>query len=327
MTTQYKVSICLPTCNRPELVTRCIESCLAQTHENIEILIGDDSRDESTERLIAQRYAHDARIVYHRNVVPLGQARNVASLFKRATGDQILLIHDDDYLLDNSIERLLAQWQRDPDLDVAFGKQYEIDQEGNVDIAASRRTNLKFHRTRAAAGLQPSPGRVGIVQMFPNNGWLAKAALVKQIGYDDSYGACCDFVFGVRLCLAARRVYYLDEYVSCYRRTDVSVSQTTRYTTSAASLGAWRYLMALDLPRALEPARRLSFRRLVPNVVSLHARNHEGRAALKIALGNLYAYRYGLSPRLYYHLLMIFKSTRRTTRDDNDSTVSKSIPN
>ncbi|WP_310633042.1 glycosyltransferase family 2 protein, partial [Paraburkholderia sp.] len=124
MTIKNKVSICLPTCNRPDLLIRCIESCLQQTHTLIEIVIGDDSQDDRTATLIATRYGHDARVAYRRNVPSLGQARNVASLFARATGDKILLIHDDDFLVADGIEKLLAQWTRYPDLQVAFGNQY-----------------------------------------------------------------------------------------------------------------------------------------------------------------------------------------------------------
>ncbi len=308
------VSICLPTYNRPDLLIRCIESCLAQTHSKIEIVIGDDSPDTHTEQLIAQRYAHDARIVYRRNVPALGQARNVASLFERAVGDKILLIHDDDFLLDSAVERLLAQWTLDPAIEVAFGKQYETDAQGRIDHAASERMNRAYHRTPEAAGVQPIAGRTGIVQMFPNNGWLADAALVKRIGYGNGdsgnaqFAVCCDFVFGVRLCMAARGVCYVDDYVSCYRKTEVSVSQATRRTPSASSLAAWHFLEALELPPELEPARRLALRRLVPIVVSLLARNRQARAGLNLALTHLHAYRFGLSVRLYYHLLMIWKS-------------------
>lgn len=311
MTIKTKVSICLPTYKRPDLLIGCIESCFAQTHTNIEIVIGDDSPDERTERLIAERYGNDERIAYRRNTPALGQARNVASLFARATGDKILLIHDDDYLAERCIERLLAQWERHPGIQAAFGNQYEVDHDGSVDYASSQRMNHAYHRTPAAAGLQALPGRTGIVQMFPNNGWLADAALVKQISYDEQHAVCCDYVFGVRLCLAARGVCYIDEHVSYYRKTDVSVSQSTRNTTSASSIAAWRFLQGLTLPPALEPARKLAMRRFVPIVVSLHARNHEARAGLHLALGNLHAYRYGLSLRLYYHLLMIWKSARR----------------
>lgn len=310
MTIKTKVSICLPTCDRPDLLVRCIESCLLQTHASIEIVIGDDSRDDRTAQLIASRYGGDPRIDYRRNVPALGQARNVASLFARARGDKILLIHDDDYLLVQCIERLLAQWERYPDLEVAFGNQYETDAPGCIDYAASRRMNAAYHRTAGAQGLQSPPGRAGIVQMFPNNGWLADAALVKRIGYEEHYGTCCDYVFGTRLCLAAQRVCYVSEYVSCYRKTDISVSQATRHTINASSLAAWQFLKGLVLPPELEPARKLALRRLVPIVVSLLARNREARAGLQLALGHLHAYRFGFSPRLYYHLLMIWKATR-----------------
>ncbi|WP_322048965.1 glycosyltransferase family A protein [Paraburkholderia sp. J67] len=328
MTITTRVSICLPTCNRPDLLIRCLDSCLAQTHENVEILIGDDSPDTRTERLIAARYAHETRIVYRRNVPALGQARNVASLFARASGEKILLIHDDDYLSETGIECLLAQWTRYPGIDVAFGKQYEADPHGEIDLAASRRMNQAFHRGPAAQGVQRLAGRTGIVQMFPNNGWLADAALVKSIGYDERYAVCCDFVFGVRLCLAARGVCFVDEYVSCYRKSAVSVSQATRQTPSAASMAAWHFLKELALPLELEPARRQALRRLVPIVVSLHARNSQARAGLTLALSHLYAYRFGLSLRLYYHLLMIGKSARLARkrslvgrRDDDESIV------
>lgn len=91
-----KISICLPTCNRPELLVESLTSCLAQTHENIEILIGDDSSDHRTQALIDSTYLHEPRVIYVRNEPALGQADNIARLFDRATGDKILLIHDDD---------------------------------------------------------------------------------------------------------------------------------------------------------------------------------------------------------------------------------------
>ena len=55
MTTTTKVSICLPTYNRPELLVRCIESCLMQTHANIEIVIGDDVIGRSNARYLNTR--------------------------------------------------------------------------------------------------------------------------------------------------------------------------------------------------------------------------------------------------------------------------------
>jgi len=307
MTTRTKVSICLPTCNRPELIVECLDSCIAQTHANIEVVIGDDSKDDRTQQLIAARYQNDPRIRYVRNTPSLGQARNVASLFARATGDRILLIHDDDYLVANGVERLVSLWDQHPDLEVAFANQYEIDDTGRIDRDVSDRLNADFYRTKAAEGFQEPPGRTGLIQMFPNNGWMANADLVRKVSYKEHYGMCCDYVFGVELCLAAKRVYYLNEYVSFYRKTDVSVSTSTKHSMSAASVSAYTFVSNLRLDRQLEPARRLALRRIVPIVVSVYSRNQNPLKGLRIALEHLFAYNYGFSMRLYYHLMMIFR--------------------
>jgi len=304
---QTKISICLPTCNRPELLMESLASCLAQTHTNIEILIGDDSSDTRTRNLIDTTYLHETRISYVKNEPPLGQADNVASLFKRATGDKILLIHDDDALKTDCIERLLSAWNLHPDLDIAFGDQYQMDNAGRVDIEGSRKLNSAYYRTEAAAGLQPNPGRTGLIQMMPNNGWLANADLVKKIGYKKQYGIGCDFVFGAQICLAARKVYYLKEYVSFCRKTDVSITLTSARSTTAAAVLAYDFLKSLKLDSSLESARELALKRIVPIVVSVYARNHQPMQGLGIALAHLYAYKYGLSKRLYYHLMLILK--------------------
>lgn len=303
-----KVSICLPTCNRPELIAECIDSCLAQTYGDLEIVIGDDSKDGRTQQLIEQRYPNEPRIRYVMNQPPLGQARNVASLFERARGDKILLIHDDDLLTTDGIEKLVSLWALHPRLEVAFANQYEADHNGIVDLDASMRLNIAFHRTRDAEGLQPLPGRTGLIQMFPNNGWMANADLVKRIGYTDQYGTCCDFVFGTELCLAAREVFYLHEYVSVYRKTATSISHSTRGTTSSAPVSAYAFVKTLRLPPQLEPSRKLALRRLAPIVVSVHAKNQQVAPGLKILFTHLFAYNYGLSMRFCYHLLMLSRA-------------------
>ena len=71
------------------------------------------------------------------------------------------------------IERLLSAWDLHPDLDVAFGDQYQMNDHGVVDIEASKKLNTDYHRTDAVVGLQTDPGRTGLVQMMPKQ-WLAR---------------------------------------------------------------------------------------------------------------------------------------------------------
>ncbi len=302
------VSICIPTCDRPELLELALASCLAQSYSNIQILVSDDSRGDATQTMMRMRYAMEARIHYIRNTPSLGQGRNVASLFARAEGDKILLLHDDDLLEHDAIESLLALWGPHPHLEIAFGDQYVIDIEGKVDLEQSRTGNIAFCRTKAAEGLQKEPGRTGLVSMFPNNGWLANAELVKRVNYKAKFGSGCDFAFGVEVCLAARQIYYLKKYVSSYRVTPGAISATTAMSMNSAAVEAFRIVSQLELTGALESARRVAYKRMVPIVVSTLSRHDQPINGLKLALTHLHAYNYGLSPRFYYHMLLIGKS-------------------
>ncbi|HTJ93727.1 MAG TPA: glycosyltransferase [Pararobbsia sp.] len=316
MNNAREVSICIPTCNRPELLDLAVQSCLAQTYSNVHILIGDDSTDDRTQELMRVCYAKERRIHYMRNVTPLGQGANVASLFARAHGDKVLLLHDDDLLESDGIETLLALWDVVPDLEVAFGDQYVIDIEGRIDHAESAQCNIDFFRTHDAQGLQTVPGRTGLVSMFPNNGWLANTDLVKAVGYRPQYGAGCDYVFGVELCLKAKKIYYTKRFVSSYRRTPGASSAVHRGSLKSSAIEALRLVSSLDLSRHLEPARRIAYKRMVPVAVSTLSRNNHPVSGFRLAMRHLHAYHYGLSRRFYYHLMLIgtslFKRGRKT---------------
>jgi glycosyltransferase involved in cell wall biosynthesis len=306
--TEVLVSICVPTCNRPDLLEVSLRACLAQTYRNIEVLIGDDSNNDATQDLIRERYAHDSRVRYMRNTPRFGQALNIANLFNEASGDKIVLMHDDDLIETDAVESLLSLWTQHPELEIAFGDQYVIDMDGKIDHEASRAGNIAFCRTKEAEGLQKTPGRTGLVSMFPNNGWMANAELVRRINYQARFGVGCEFAFGVEICLAAKQIYYLHRYVSSYRLTQGSMSQTTAVSMHSAAVEAYKIARDVKIGPELESARRVAYKRMVPIVVSTLSRNHQPLNGLKLALSHLHVYNYGLSARFYYHLLLIGRS-------------------
>jgi glycosyltransferase involved in cell wall biosynthesis len=58
------VSVITPTFNRAYCVGKAIDSARAQTHEDTEILVLDDSSTDGTRELIEQSYAVDPRVRY-----------------------------------------------------------------------------------------------------------------------------------------------------------------------------------------------------------------------------------------------------------------------
>ena len=99
------VSIIVPIYNLEQYCSYCIDSLLAQTYENIEILLIDDgSKDRSL--AICQEYAErDSRIrVIHQENQGVSAARNRG--LDEARGDYIMFVDGDDIVAPNIVERL-----------------------------------------------------------------------------------------------------------------------------------------------------------------------------------------------------------------------------
>jgi glycosyltransferase involved in cell wall biosynthesis len=103
-----KVSIIIPTYNNSDVLPRAIDSALAQSYENIEIIIVDDASDEDVSEFISRKYHDEDRIRVLRHAINKmpGGARN--SGIDLATGDYIFFLDSDDKISSGSIERLLS---------------------------------------------------------------------------------------------------------------------------------------------------------------------------------------------------------------------------
>lgn len=96
-----KVSIVIPTYNRKGMLKDAVDSALAQTYPNLEIIVTDNASTDGTYELM-QEYNNDHRIQYVRHDKNMGADYNFWNGYTNlATGDYFLLLHDDDYLIDD----------------------------------------------------------------------------------------------------------------------------------------------------------------------------------------------------------------------------------
>lgn len=93
---QPKVTIVIPVFNGAKLLGEAIESSLAQTHTNLEVIVvNDGSRDDGRTERVAERYASRVRYIHKENE---GVASALNTGIKNATGEYISwLSHDDLY--------------------------------------------------------------------------------------------------------------------------------------------------------------------------------------------------------------------------------------
>lgn len=225
------ITICIPTCRRPDLLREAVESCFKQDYRPLEILIGDDSGDDRSVGPIQDLCKPEGITVCHfLHKPPLRQARNVDWLIAKSRGDRLILLHDDDLLCDNGLDKLVEAWQADSGIVCAYGKQYVLSPTGDVLPAETEDFNRRCSRVKANCGVQESPLSVGLSQQLPNNCFLIDTRLAQAVGYrtEEEVGNSVDEDFGIRLGLAARdkSFLYIDEFVSSYRLTEYSILRT-----------------------------------------------------------------------------------------------------
>ena len=106
MEKKEKVSIIIPVYNVEKYFSKCIDSIIGQSYENLEIiLINDGSTDKSGE--IADEYAlKDSRIkVIHKKNEGVSVARNTG--IEVATGTYVCFVDSDDYVMEDCVQYLV----------------------------------------------------------------------------------------------------------------------------------------------------------------------------------------------------------------------------
>lgn len=101
-----KVSVGMPTYNRPEFLAQAIESILNQTYRDLELLISDNASPNPEVRAICERYAAaDPRVQYFRQGANVGAFNNFKAVYDIATAPFFMLGSDDDLWEPGFIER------------------------------------------------------------------------------------------------------------------------------------------------------------------------------------------------------------------------------
>jgi GT2 family glycosyltransferase len=91
-----KISLCVPTYNRADLLVQCVSTLLEQTAQDFEVVVVDDCSTDETTTVVGQ-FAGDPRFRFFRNASNLGQQGNENRCLEVARGEYIAICHDDDF--------------------------------------------------------------------------------------------------------------------------------------------------------------------------------------------------------------------------------------
>lgn len=126
------VTVIIPVYNVQEYLARCINSVLAQTYCDIEVILVDDGSTDDCGNMCDNYAKQDSRIkVIHKKNGGLSSARNAG--LDVMTGDYVSFIDSDDFVHPQFIEKLLQA--KGSDAQIAIGRWQECN-EGETPVVA-----------------------------------------------------------------------------------------------------------------------------------------------------------------------------------------------
>lgn len=110
------VSVCIPVYNNADYVGETIDSILAQTYQNIELIMVDDNSTDDSYRVLQDYAKKDERVKIYRNESNLGMSGNWNRCLELCTGEILKLVCADDLLSPQIIERELEIFEKYPEV-------------------------------------------------------------------------------------------------------------------------------------------------------------------------------------------------------------------
>jgi glycosyltransferase involved in cell wall biosynthesis len=274
------VSVIVPAYNAESTIVAALESVVAQTFDDWELIVCDDASTDDT-RVVAESYLA-SRGVSRWRVLPLdhcgpSEARNRG--LAAARGEWIAFLDDDDTWEPAKLARCVASLRGDS-LDLVCHDEYWLD-----DTGGSRR------RTYAALY---DPDVPPLVSLMRNNPFSTSAVMVRRSrlqatgGFDASLPSAEDYDLWIRLVMIPDlRIGFIEEPLGTYRVRAGSESSAIERRLSALLMIGERYAAPLAAASRLGRLEVWIFRAKTYFTSGLRfvGQGQRGRGARLVALG------------------------------------------
>lgn len=237
-----KVSVILPTYNRADLIGRSIQSVLAQTYRDFELIIVDDGSTDNTEEVV--RTFDDRRMGYLRHPKNQGAAAARNTGIKMAGGSYIAFQDSDDEWLPPKLEKQLAL--------------FDQDKEGNLGMVLCERLWVKGHRQLREA---PRTDQLNHKKLLSYLGayvvatpqYLLKRDITEtELHFDENLRAYEDWDFMVRISRICRLDYVKEVLIRSYEQRGGHFIEAVSNSVAAREALFRKYADELRVrPRAL----------------------------------------------------------------------------
>ena len=223
---KLSVSIGLPVFNGEDYLRQSIDSILAQTYENFELIISDNASTDRTQQICREYAKRDSRISFHESERNFGATWNFNRVFMLSSGVYFKWAAHDDVLGPDFLQKCVNVLDNDPSVVLCHSKTGCIDERGtlvgNYDEMRLDRINSVKPQERFADLMS---GRNSCWAIF---GVMRAGSLRKTPLYGDYIGADRNLLAELGL---MGKIYEIPEYLF-FRRGHVK-AYTNRYYSKA----------------------------------------------------------------------------------------------
>lgn len=200
------ISICIPAYKKPDYVVRLLKSVLLQSYKRVELVISDDSPDDSV-KIAIEPYITELSIVYIQNRPAKKSPANWNNAIAHAKGEFFVLLHQDDWLHDtDALKKYIQAFEANPKAGFVFCKNIAVTEEGK-EIVLQHIPSL-LHR------LTKTPLHLVLAQVIgPPSNTMLRIEVRDKVSYDEDLIWLVDVDYYVRVLQAGYGYVYLDEHL------------------------------------------------------------------------------------------------------------------
>ncbi|MDD6039225.1 MAG: glycosyltransferase family A protein [bacterium] len=130
------VTICIPNYNYGHYLGHCLDSVLAQTYDNIEVIFSDNNSTDASYKIAFSYLAKfDEKGIHfriNRNKRNLGSDMNSQVCSRLAEGDYVYTLASDDAINPHFLERTISLLEEHRNVSCVMVNREEIDEQGNI---------------------------------------------------------------------------------------------------------------------------------------------------------------------------------------------------
>ncbi len=127
-----RVSIGLPVYNGERFLQQALDSLLAQTYADFELIISDNASTDGTEAICRAYAGKDRRVRYYRNTKNLGVGRNFNLVFELSRGEYFKWASADDLCRPEHVTRCIDVLDNDDTVVLSYPRARFIDENGRL---------------------------------------------------------------------------------------------------------------------------------------------------------------------------------------------------